>query len=1838
MLLFSRALKQQIGEQAKSLDTACLLFDPVAVKQLIEDIQKTSTDNPTSYSEALALYLNELHSFFEETRDNREVHTWFPNFIRNTDSKKLEHFIEHVRDNCGLSKTIPLLNWLSKEKSPAAGTKHSRYSKESEFEVVRVGRFEVRLQSPGVINNVPDKKVTVNQTPDAMATMIEPSAEMYQIGPYVTSDLKLLMMNQIQFQVFMSSTHNAKSEHKEALKERKAKIDAFFKNRLYTEINIPEDNATYLAVRSTAPYLPDHTVLISPLQRKTHDVILTSMSDKDASSSKKHPAEYHGTSTSSSVGHSRRFLDDNDFNPRAEEIDIESALMQLAETYNPAIHVENLKPSVRSIHAIMADMPIGTIIAQNSPDTSSFANHFHMHLTFETGNNRLPLLSAQAKQGTEVELQMGQDNAKMVRMDFPGTIIRITTKGNASDTLHILQQAIDQFYAKQDVPRTTMGVVSKKTDHDTVEYYLIIRKNIKYHPEVQQQINETWTVRPQYAGFVEHCGALNIDATKAINKNEITESNFTKYLTCQQADEQDIQAIENHIIDLANQYEIQNALSMSKPTESSRVSKNTVSKVGSWYIKSSDSPSAECIAFRVGRYFGSEYAPSYLLEETEHRMLAGSVAQKELLGGEILGDVSQGNSLKKAMFDNCEIMRTEFFNNKKFKGDFCRVFYGIFNERTASDRDLKIQEFKLLLSNNSKMASAAEVFEREIQKTIHERLRLSVDLESNVNVGSFENDFLSLLILQPLDGNVNNVIFKRDKDGKIIFQWFDNDISLMKSNNVVKIGNDNYLCAFQSFFLELPLCNNPISPGLKERLTSLDPEKIIALMTTGEGGGSLTMPQIKVIYDRLLRLQTVAKSNTALTYDDIFEAAYPIIGKLFRKLLEAGYTRLEANRIIEKQDPRAIANLLLGKNVLSQLEFSQLNRAINHEIMSCADVSYYMRAHDWMKELMPYLDMDKINENQLRALLRSYTQDDFERVIFVIKTVQDPLAYLVDESKKIEKRILMDFVDKSFAHDVTLMAGVRQLDFLINYQRLKHNMPGEAAKLAADLVRAGADKNDIINILSKKVDIDVKQEISNRQKYTENKELIIRLFNDEMERNPKPEIITYDLTLVADLANQLNLAATKNRMVDLKLDAYPQILAVTQSYSGAHPHLKRHVMAAGISSLTTVERNRIGYLLKTDEILSFNPSAETLDFLEGHLLKNRSLETSLEIYGYAIKFIDEMIKNPEAYISDEFLERMLGIFAHLSNQHKAIQEQFLKFALKHKGANQKITDQIQLGVSKINSIDLQEQSYLYAVGQCSDERMILKILTSLIKARYLDAGMSKVLDEFDQRQLVIIIKKLHSELNLIADTDVLRHVFNEFKKSGETDISAFLAVFVEEIKTYQVEPKKHKTHLDFLKDLSTNPVEKMRYFMHFAGQVSFGYCNNYTYHKFDRQLILARMTEYDQNIFSDFETLYNEQTGGDFSEQFHEPLLKGSWPFDSKPFSQTVSKSYRALTDEQIFGKNCIGKLVLYALYRQAGLIQEDDFINQCNDFESLIKRVDSAITNVDQGSKDKFSVQHPDLVQSALDRGKMISNQKYIENILSGKNYSFAKVNCLDNNQKLPGKEKERDFLRAILPCPPMEEKICDMFSEYMKLPSKPGKSVRVAFVDKTNQAIEALRFPDSVGSCLVSKNLMRTTDVSNIVFNPYSMLFNVYGEHDKIIGHMFIMLGVEKKYSEEQRIVLMANQLYITFNDAELTNKIIDSVVDYLQESTGLDVYLASDKKYQVKLSNEFTPTNSEVHLNLVFPLKDANSTASFQHTHSDFGERANTDFQPQGQIYYHEAPNNKSGSSAKNNSLKK
>ncbi|MCX6989381.1 MAG: hypothetical protein NTZ52_07820 [Chlamydiae bacterium] len=169
-----------------------------------------------------------------------------------------------------------------------------------------------------------------------------------------------------------------------------------------------------------------------------------------------------------------------------------------AQADNPGLMRRN-NADIGSMATLIAQLPPGSFIGQNSLDTSSDETCEHLQVFLEAPITLIPLFTDPAIQNVVLNYTNADKKAQSIEYakvcDFPGSIYRITTSSN-DQTSRFLLEEVQEGFIKRNTGGSSMNLISRKVSDTQYEHYFVLRKSIKDHPELQSAAKEKGSNRP----------------------------------------------------------------------------------------------------------------------------------------------------------------------------------------------------------------------------------------------------------------------------------------------------------------------------------------------------------------------------------------------------------------------------------------------------------------------------------------------------------------------------------------------------------------------------------------------------------------------------------------------------------------------------------------------------------------------------------------------------------------------------------------------------------------------------------------------------------------------------------------------------------------------------------------------------------------------------------------------------------------------------------------------------------------------------------------------------------------------------------------------------------------------------------------------------------------------------------------------------------------------------------------------------------------------------------------------------------------------------------------------
>ncbi len=382
----------------------------------------------------------------------------FVTHLRSADGRKA--LLAHLRSH-GFASTLRLLDSMS----DTARERGARYTGINPWPSSLDGDF---LH----IHRVVGKESKGMPIKGTLKTFLEPPLEaVFEKEGTVVSALELLLMEP--------------DEVPEAFLEEKEDLDAFYKGKMYFPVTLDTGESMHVTI-PTKRYTDNQFIVIADPRQK--DVVAA----EHAQVEKRMKRGVEVTERGSSMVHTAA-------DTRLSQKERDRIVQDVGASTKMTATVTPNDPDIAGMASVASELPPGSMIGQNSPDTSSDKSTKHFQVFTDIPDGIVPLFSAK---GMEVTRNANMVAEKLDDAAFPGPVYRlVSSKNNA----HVRSQleAIQKTLEKKEHDDVSVNLVVHKRPDGMYEYYFVLRKNMDHHPELKENPERLRTNCP---GWLEMCG------------------------------------------------------------------------------------------------------------------------------------------------------------------------------------------------------------------------------------------------------------------------------------------------------------------------------------------------------------------------------------------------------------------------------------------------------------------------------------------------------------------------------------------------------------------------------------------------------------------------------------------------------------------------------------------------------------------------------------------------------------------------------------------------------------------------------------------------------------------------------------------------------------------------------------------------------------------------------------------------------------------------------------------------------------------------------------------------------------------------------------------------------------------------------------------------------------------------------------------------------------------------------------------------------------------------------------------------------------------------------------
>lgn len=387
--------------------------------------------------------------------------------------------LKHLNDH-GLVSTLKLLDHICDEKIK----KNVRFNPVGDWPKTKTTRL-LHLH-PNIGHPAPSPL----KPGSPILSIMEPSLTISRsIADKKISNAELLMMGSRALHKLIKDLPEATQQ--QILSDYKI-LTSYYKHKPYFPCSLR--NQHFLFTVPTARYTPHQFLAISTTDRK--DIL---MAGQVAAKKKLEDAvEYSSLSKSKTLSELP--------SSQLEHQELVDVIKEVEDSIKPNAIIKN-DSDVFSMATLLKELPPGSFIAQNSPDTSTDAAYQHFQIFLEAPLHLIPLFNSNTDPILNSQYKDREGNLQSIHCDravlseFQSSIYRITLSSNDDISNKFLDTIQNEFLAN-DQNGSSLTLVSRKTDFSS-EYYFILRKSILMHPKLQQEALEKGSTRP---GWVEMSG------------------------------------------------------------------------------------------------------------------------------------------------------------------------------------------------------------------------------------------------------------------------------------------------------------------------------------------------------------------------------------------------------------------------------------------------------------------------------------------------------------------------------------------------------------------------------------------------------------------------------------------------------------------------------------------------------------------------------------------------------------------------------------------------------------------------------------------------------------------------------------------------------------------------------------------------------------------------------------------------------------------------------------------------------------------------------------------------------------------------------------------------------------------------------------------------------------------------------------------------------------------------------------------------------------------------------------------------------------------------------------
>lgn len=393
---------------------------------------------------------------------------------------------EHLQDH-GLLSTLSLLDNICEEKTQAG----KRFNSIAPWPRDRTSDClhllpNLGTESPNPLANTQPVTLRDVMDPSFALTLDPKSTREIQGRPVSNAELLITDLSTLKQQI----QGLPEIQQADILKDKK-NIDSYYRHR-GTFLIVLEGKAFMITVPTTR-YAPPQFLAMSVTGRV--DIQKTAAESQKTQFNKS--VEAFGGSKSKTVT--------SDPSSTLPPEAVQRIGKKSAQADNPGLMRRN-NADIGSMAALIAQLPPGSFIGQNSLDTSSDETCEHLQVFLEAPITLIPLFTAPAIQNVVLNYTNADKKAQSIEYakvcDFPGSIYRITTSSN-DQTSRFLLEEVQEGFIKRNTGGSSMNLISRKVSDTQYEHYFVLRKSIKDHPELQSAPKEKGSNRP---GWFEMIG------------------------------------------------------------------------------------------------------------------------------------------------------------------------------------------------------------------------------------------------------------------------------------------------------------------------------------------------------------------------------------------------------------------------------------------------------------------------------------------------------------------------------------------------------------------------------------------------------------------------------------------------------------------------------------------------------------------------------------------------------------------------------------------------------------------------------------------------------------------------------------------------------------------------------------------------------------------------------------------------------------------------------------------------------------------------------------------------------------------------------------------------------------------------------------------------------------------------------------------------------------------------------------------------------------------------------------------------------------------------------------